>query len=466
MRFRKQTILAAITLLLIGAHGWADTNSLPLTDDAHINGNAPDLNVGANADLFVHNYGPKHTLVRFDAASIAGLAVNDATLMLYLDSIARSGTISVHAITSSWDESSVTWNNQPPAETAEVAVVSLGTADEASVISIDVTGVVERWADGSLADGGFIIQTSDGIKAYFDAKEKTGGIPATLEVDTGPPAFTGEATVLDLSNPDNCVIDEPGYYVLDRTWLLAPGGVEGEPNARCGPVHITVGDVTLDLRGFAIQTGFEWGAYEPVLWIDTEYRVTLRNGGFSGVFVAIEASVASDRYGVTLDNIRAGGAVLLRDRFVTVTGGSFFGSNDPALWIGAGSRVERARFSCIGGEGCIYGGGSSLIRDCTFDAENPYGAPAIIVGDDSIIEGNILDGWIGVGNRNVVARNVSSGGDPYIEVSGTGNILDGNIGPGIVFETTGNFYGNNRVALPGVITGTDGNVDWGGNVSY
>ena len=66
----------------------------------------------------------------------------------------------------------------------------------------------------------------------------------------------------------------------------------------------------------------------------------------------------------------------------------------------------------------------------------------------------------------MVARNFSSDGDPYIEVNGTGNILEGNIGPSIVFLTTGNFYGNNRVALPGGITGTVGNVDWGGNVTY
>ena len=115
-----------------------------------------------------------------------------------------------------------------------------------------------------------------------------------------------------------------------------------------------------------------------------------------------------------------------------------------------------------------YAQGSSLIRDCTFSAENPYGAPAISVnGDGTIVEGNVLDGWVAItGNNNVVARNFSNGGDPYIEVNGTGNILEGNIGPGIVFEAPGNFYGNNRVALPGGFTGTDGNVDWGGNVSY
>jgi hypothetical protein len=443
-----------------------------LTDDAYIHGLRPTSAYGTRDDIFVTSYGPKQGLVRFDAASIAGLEINSATLKLYLNDIERAGTISIHAVTSSWNESTVTWNNQPPTETSATAVVSLATADEGSVISIDVTEVVERWADGSLADGGFLIVTTDSIKAYFDAKEKPGGTPATLEVDTGPPAFTGEAIVLDLSNPDNCIIDEPGYYVLDRTWLLTPDGND-KPNANCNAVHITSGGVTLDLRGFAIRRPIFGGNYEPVLWIDTEYSVTLQNGRFSGIFVSIEASVASDRYLVTLDNIHAGGSVLLGNRRVFVTGGSFSGSNEVSLSVGEGrpqfgegSRVEAAALSCNGAE-CLSTRGLSLIRDCTFSV-NTIGAPAIVVhGDGTIVEGNVLDSFVRItGNNNVVARNFSSGGDPYIEVNGTGNIVEGNIGPGIVFEAPGNFYGNNRVALPGGITGTDGNEDWGGNVTY
>ena len=59
--------------------------------------------------------------------------------MLFLDDIASAGTISVHAITSSWNEASVSWNNQPPFEATPFASIGLSTSDEGSVISIDVT---------------------------------------------------------------------------------------------------------------------------------------------------------------------------------------------------------------------------------------------------------------------------------------------------------------------------------------
>lgn len=202
MRVSKHTGLAAALLLMFCVSGWADTISLTLTDDAYIHGLRPTSVYGLQDDFFVTSYGPKQGLVRFDAASIAGLEINSATLNLYLNDIERAGTISIHAVTSSWNESTVTWDNQPPAEISATAVVSLAPADEEAVVSIDVTEVVERWADGSLADGGFLIVTPDSIKAYFDAQEKTGGTPATLEVDTGSPAYSGEAIVLDLSEPD------------------------------------------------------------------------------------------------------------------------------------------------------------------------------------------------------------------------------------------------------------------------
>jgi hypothetical protein len=323
------TLLAGALLCASGA--WADTVELPLTDDAWIDGYNPTWNYGDAGEILVTKWGPRYGLVRFDAASLAGQDISEATLTLYLSSLYQSGTFSVYPINSAWSEGSVTWASQPPAEAVATAIVDLTTADAGGLVTIDVTAAVQRWADGSLADAGFLIMTSNGVRAFFDAKEMTGGNRATLVVNTGAPAYTGEAIVLDLSDPDNCKIDEPGYYVLDRSWNFSD---HSDTGPACGPIQISAsGGVTLDLRGFTIESGNTWGSYGAVLMIDTEHGVTLRNGVLRGIFVAIEDRVGSDRHLVTLDGIRAGGAVLLGDRHVTVTGGRFSSRFEPSTLL-------------------------------------------------------------------------------------------------------------------------------------
>ena len=198
MRIWRTAILGG--LLLSASFAWAGTINLPLTDDAFIKGNDPDTNLGDRVNLYVHNYGPKYTLVRFDAASIAGLDVADATLVLWLKSNYRGGEMSVHAITSSWNEATITWNNKPPAEAEATAVAEIydNYGFRTRFIEIDVTTAVQRWADGSLADAGFLIVTSDAIKAGFESKERPDGTPAVLIVSTGEGApIVTRVSVLD-----------------------------------------------------------------------------------------------------------------------------------------------------------------------------------------------------------------------------------------------------------------------------
>ena len=458
-------IIVLASLLIVGINAGAETISVPLIDDAYINANRPGQNYGSEPRITVHDYGPKEGLIRFNASALSGAIVQEATLTLYVNSLAMPGNIDLYAITAGWNEGLVTWNSAPPVEPAILA--STAITSEGTAVSVDVTSTVQRWADGTLADGGFVIATIQAIKARFDTKETSGGSPASLVVvtDNGGPT-DGEAIVLDLSNADNCRIDAPGYYALDRTWLLTPDNGQ-EPNANCNSVHIASSRVTLDMRGFAIRRGNFGGNYEPVLWIDTDGQVTVQDGELEGIFVAMEASVAANHNMLTLDRIRADGAVLLGNRGVNVIGGSFGGSsNETTLDVGEGSRVTDAALSCDP-ETCLSARGSSLIDNNTFVANNNFGPAIAILGDDTVIAGNVLTGWVAIsGNRNKIARNYSRGSGSYIEVRGVGNILEGNIGPGIEFDSQGNFFGNNRIALPGEITGATGNVDWGGNQTY
>jgi len=455
-----KSVFAAALLAMLSAAAWAGTTELTLTDDAWINANSPTTNFGTASDMFVHNWGPKYGLVRFDAAAIAGQSVDSATLTLYLSDIAAAGSIGVRAISSSWSESTVTWNNQPPAEAVATAVRALSLADEGSVISIDVTSAVQRWADGSLADAGFLIVTSDGIKAYFDAKERAGGVAASLTVtSTASSEASVEAIVLDLSDPDDCIIDEPGFYVLDRSWYNSP--YNGFDDAAAFGCAITIrADATLDLRGFFIHHGSYGGTYEPIVLVESG-NVTVRNGALYGQSVALE-SLAAAR--VRVENLSTGGSLLLKADSVvlnsTINGGPF----EAAVQVRSNSVVENTTVHGGSGTICLEASGSSVVLRNNIIAECAEVPAVAVSASDSIVEHNLVQYplLLIAGDRNVVSWNIVLS----LVVDGTGNVLDGNIATSgdLDFAQTGNFYGNNRVA--GSFSGTAGQTDWGGNVSY
>lgn len=244
----KSFVHLSILGIVCIAFSTARANSvyLPLTDDAYINGNSPNADFGARGVLFVHDYGPKQSLVRFDASSVAGQNVSRATLRLYLNDIRSSGVMTVHAITSSWSESTVTWNNQPPYEIQETAIVNLSTGDEDSVIEIDVTSTVIRWANGSLSDSGFLLVTSDGIRAYFDANERTGGTPPSLEVDTGQSQLLFE----QISVLDGAVLFGDRH---NRTYWEKEVIISSESLAAARSAHIAFRTIHADLGRLVVN---------------------------------------------------------------------------------------------------------------------------------------------------------------------------------------------------------------------
>jgi hypothetical protein len=482
MNSMRKAVLC-LSLGLLSAPAWADTTSLPLTDDAWINANNPGTNFGLDADIFVHSWGPKEGLVRFDAATISGQTVSSATLELYLSSIRDSGEISIHAITSSWNETTVTWNNQPPAESVATAIVSLTTGDAGGTVVIDVTGAVQRWADGSLADAGFLIVTSDSIKAYFDAKERAGGVPATLSVETEggtvPPPDDGKAIVLDFSNPDDCTIDERGYYVLDRSWDFGYHGdgcpdvtSPSDPDGR--RILISADHVTMDFRGFVITDAD--AAYGDTIRITGSYVTLLNSGGITGPDNAERQGIAiqggTDSSNVRLYgmheiwgvSIRAASTVLNSTIDRLTVGDNSIVENNFINWTVEAGSESTVRFNSVSG-GCAIGC-RGAIR---------------IQGDQSIVQGNsILDsnehGILVTGTGNVISNNVlqaenASSSGRGILIEGTANIIEANIilpvfNFGIAMDGSGNFYGNNRVSTPTPFLGTEGQTDWGGNVSF
>ena len=251
----------ASALILISVTGWTQTTSLVLTDDAHIADDAGDWlqaerNYGIRPLMLVHDWGPLYALVRFDATAISGQTVDSATLRLYLADLKTGGSISVHAITSPWTESSVTWNTGGSYEPVAETVIEVGSADVGSAVSVDITSLAAKWASAAQQNHGVLLRTTEPVRAIFDTKETPGGVPAELEVtaSTGPSVY---AKALDFTDPDDCIIDKAGYYILDRSWDFSPPDPQGACSNAADHVsrgvRIAADELTIDLRGFELK---------------------------------------------------------------------------------------------------------------------------------------------------------------------------------------------------------------------
>jgi hypothetical protein len=92
-----------------------------------------------------------------------GTSLVSATLMVYITR-EHGEDVTVHRITSAWDEHTVTYANFGAA--FDPTVIASFTADAQGWKAIDVSGLVQAWLDGTYDDFGFMLQ--QGATAYTE----------------------------------------------------------------------------------------------------------------------------------------------------------------------------------------------------------------------------------------------------------------------------------------------------------
>ena len=98
------------------------------------------------------------SFLQFDLSSIPqGSFVNWARLTLFTKDASGPGNFLLRRITSAWDPSTVTWNNQPT--TALRATISLPiSAAEQNLKNLDVTNLVQNMVDSPATSFGFALR--------------------------------------------------------------------------------------------------------------------------------------------------------------------------------------------------------------------------------------------------------------------------------------------------------------------
>ena len=169
---RIQIVVVVLTpMMMIAAAAHAQ---LPATADASVTIASPTTNYGSSPVLALGH--ETTTYIRFSLSSLPpGVTVQKATLMLFVDGVSIPGTINAFAVSGSWSESSITFDNQPSHGASILPVdVSVSTASVNQYVAIDVTSTVRQWANGSLPNDGLKLVLGGPSGSFgFDSKENT-----------------------------------------------------------------------------------------------------------------------------------------------------------------------------------------------------------------------------------------------------------------------------------------------------
>lgn len=122
---------------------------------------SPDSNYGTNQYIYAgaRSNLTSRLLIQFDLSSIpTGASISSTDLSLYCNNVeAASGkSLSAHKITTAWDESTATWNNQPSYDGTAIDTISV--ADVSAWYAWDITSLASGWHGGTITNYGAIIK--------------------------------------------------------------------------------------------------------------------------------------------------------------------------------------------------------------------------------------------------------------------------------------------------------------------
>jgi hypothetical protein len=197
-----QGLPALLSVVVFAAMSLPLLAQAPPSADTFVSSSTAKTNYGSSIALVVCQGSTSY--VRFNLAGIpAGASISKATLRLYVDAVAKAGTLDVYQLNNSWAENTLTYNTPPPPLGISVTNgtgVSITAASWNQFLLIDITSLAQGWVNGTIPNNGVALALTSGSNGSFsfDSKESflTGNGPE-LEIafnsGTGPQGPQGPA---------------------------------------------------------------------------------------------------------------------------------------------------------------------------------------------------------------------------------------------------------------------------------
>lgn len=144
--------------------------------DAVVQSFLPDSNYSnldyllASAWTNAGKFNASRALIEFDFSDIpVQTKIDSATLSLFWTSSGifteqtGENAFSIYKITESWQESSVTWNNQPATSVENIVNISKSVSEQQSYLNIDVTELVQDMINNPTDNHGFMLKLDEEI---------------------------------------------------------------------------------------------------------------------------------------------------------------------------------------------------------------------------------------------------------------------------------------------------------------
>jgi trimeric autotransporter adhesin len=162
-------------LITVGSSSGGSTRTFAPVADAYVVQSKPNTNYGANASLRVRftTKQTHHSYLKFNVSDLGG-SVTSASLRLYVTSAGPDGG-TAYAVSNSWTESGITWNNAPAIGGS--ALGSAGAVVQGTWIEIPLAGAVT--ANGTYS---FALRNASGTSVLYSSRE--GANPPQLVIST------------------------------------------------------------------------------------------------------------------------------------------------------------------------------------------------------------------------------------------------------------------------------------------
>jgi hypothetical protein len=186
------------------------------------------------------------SLVQFDIQPVMGTNVGLAVLRLYAISeewYLSGGHAEIYRAADAWDELSVTWNNQP-AENKDIRSVQTLPPPNNTWAELEVTDIVQSWADSSFENNGFFLAIPDSTPEAFIGFASRDTSDTTLH-----PRLYVEYSTVNIEEPEKPSEPGIGFSVVNN---LSNVGIKFNLT-HPSPVSLKVYDAT----GAVVETLFD-----------------------------------------------------------------------------------------------------------------------------------------------------------------------------------------------------------------